>query len=166
MSSPSAPTHRERDTSSAPRNGMELSDWIFTTWVLAGAALVLWIGNQVTHFFLIRQGTHYACATQGLPDSARALGAADQGRIWGESTFFPPTFFCSYPRQDRVQVPVVVDMYPAGPWIFWISLVVLALTAVLGVVLRRRARTRGTDGNATRNDVPPSSGAGTPAAEF
>jgi hypothetical protein len=139
MSTP-AQTHRVPATPTASRTGMELNDWVFVAWTLTAAALLLWLTNQAVHVALTHGGPQYVCATRKMPDSARALGASDLGPIAGESTFFPPTFVCSYPHQDGVQPWIVVDMYPAGPWIFWSALVMLILTTVLAFVLRRRAR--------------------------
>lgn len=119
---------------------MEPSDWRFTNRILAVLALMLWSFNQLGHGLAVRDGPQYVCLSEGPPQSAQALGATDQGHITGEMSFFPPTFSCGYPHQGVGQPPIVVDMYPLGPWLFWISLSVLALTAVFALVLRRRAR--------------------------
>lgn len=119
---------------------MELSDWRFANRIVAMLALLLWSFNQLGHGLAVRDGPHYVCLSEGPPQSAQALGATDQGTITGEMSFFPPTFSCSYPHQGVGQSPIVVDMYPLGAWLFWISLSILALTAVLALVLRHRAR--------------------------
>lgn len=69
-----------------------------------------------------------------------SLRAVDTGYVSGERTFFPPTFVCGYPTQIGGQPSIFVETYPAGPWIFWISLSVLALVAGLALVLRYRAQ--------------------------
>lgn len=119
---------------------MKLSDWRLANRIVAMLALLLWSSNQFGHGLAVRDGPNYVCLSEGPPQSAQALGATDQGSVTGEMSFFPPTFFCGYPHQDVGQPPVVVDMYPLGPWLFWISLSILPLTAVLALVLRRRAR--------------------------
>ncbi|MFE7629563.1 hypothetical protein [Kocuria sp. NPDC057446] len=58
----------------------------------------------------------------------------------GEVASFPPAFSCSHPHQGTGQPPMLVDMYPVGPWLFWISPAVLAVTTVFAVVARRRSR--------------------------
>lgn len=103
-------------------------------------ALLLWSFNQFGHGLAVRDGPQYVCLSEGPPQSVQALGATDQGNITGEMSFFPPTFFCGYPHQGVGQPPILVDMYPLGPWLFWISLSGLALAAVFALVLRRRAR--------------------------
>lgn len=117
MSTPARP-HRGPAASTAPRTGMELSDWAFVAWTLATAALLLRLTDQAAHLGPTREGPLCSCATQRVPDSARALGAGDLGVVPGEETFFPPTFVCCYPHQDRVQPSMTVDIHPAGPWIF------------------------------------------------
>ena len=139
MSTP-APAYRGPDTSIAPRAGMELSDWRFANRIVAMLALLMWGFNQLGHGVAVRDGPQYVCLSEGPSQSAQALGATDQGNITGEMSFLPPTFFCGYPHRDAGQPPVVVDMYPLGQWLFWISLLILALTAVFALVLRRRAR--------------------------
>ncbi|KLU09034.1 hypothetical protein [Kocuria sp. SM24M-10] len=119
---------------------MENSDWVFISWIIAAAACLLGALNQAAHLVAVREGPQYVCAVKGPPDSAQALGAVDMGYISGERTFFPPTFVCGYPDQIGGQPSIFVDMYPAGPWIFWISLAVIVLAAGLALVLQYRAQ--------------------------
>ena len=135
-----APASRASGTSSTSKPVMESSDWIFISWMIAAAAFLLGVLNQAAHLVSIREGPQYVCAMKGPPDSAQALGAVDLGHIAGERTFFPPTFVCGYPDQIGGQPSIFVDMYQAGPWIFWISLLVLALAAGLALVLQYRAQ--------------------------
>lgn len=135
-----APTPRAPGTSSTSKPVMESSDWVFISWIIAAAVFLLWVLNQAAHVVTVREGPQYVCARNGPPDSAQALGAVDMGYISGERTFFPPTFVCGYPAQIGGQPSIFVDMYPAGPWIFWISLSVLALAAGLALVLQYRAQ--------------------------
>ena len=139
MSTP-APASRDPSASSSSKSGMESSDWAFISWVVAAAAFLVWIINQAVHLVTVREGAQYVCAMNGPSDSAQDLGAVDIGIISGERTFLPPTFVCSYPTQIGGQPSIFVDMYPAGPWIFWISLSVLALAAGLALVGQRRAQ--------------------------
>jgi hypothetical protein len=103
-------------------------------------ALLLWSFNHIGHGLAVRDGPQYDCLSEAPPQSAQALGATDQGNITGEVSFFPPAFSCGYPHQGVGQPPIVVDMYPLGPWLFWISLSILTLTAVAAFGLRSRAR--------------------------
>lgn len=135
-----APVSRAPGTSSTPKPGMESSDWVFISWIIAAAAFLVWVLNQATHLVTVREGPNYVCAMNGPPDSAQALGAVDMSYISGERTFFPPTFVCGYPTQIGGQPSIFVDMYPAVPWIFWISLSMLALATGLAAVVQRRAQ--------------------------
>lgn len=135
-----APASRASGTSSTPTPVLESSDWVFISWIIAAAAFLLGALNQAAHLAAVREGPQYVCAIKGPPDSAQALGAVDMGYISGERTFFPPTFVCGYPDQIGGQPSIFVDMYPAGPWIFWISLSVLVLAAGLALVLQYRAQ--------------------------
>ena len=139
MSTP-APASRDPSASSGSKPGMESSDWAFISWIVAAAAFMVWVINQAAHLVTVREGPQYVCARNGPSDSAQALGAVDIGTISGERTFFPPTFVCGYPTQIGGQPSIFVDMYPAGPWIFWISLSVLAIAAGLALVGQRRAQ--------------------------
>ena len=139
MSTP-APASRDPSASSSSKSGMESSDWAFISWIIAAAAFLLGTLNQAAHLASVREGPQYVCARNGPSDSAQALGAVDIGIISGERTFLPPTFVCGYPTQIGGQPSIFVDMYPAGPWIFWISLSVLALAAGLALVGQRRAQ--------------------------
>ena len=139
MSTP-APASRDPSASSGSTPGMESSDWAFISWIAAAAAFFVWIVNQAVHLVTVREGAQYVCAMKGPSDSAQDLGAVDIGIISGERTFLPPTFVCSYPTQIGGQPSIFVDMYPAGPWIFWISPLVLALAAGLALVLQYRAQ--------------------------
>ena len=139
MSTPT-PAYRGTDIDVEPRTGIGIGGWIVVNRVIATVALLFWVGNQLAHGVAVREGPQYVCLSKGPSESAQALGASSLGTASGERTFFPPTFVCGYPNQDGQQPWVYVDMYPAGPWIFWICLSVLALTTVLAVILRRRAR--------------------------
>lgn len=59
----------------------------------------------------------------------------------GDWSFLPPTLQCHYPAPRPGEPPITVDMFPQGAEIFWTSLIAVALTLVVGLVLRRRVTT-------------------------
>ena len=126
---------QESATSIDPRTGRR----IVVSWLVAIAALLLWCFNQVVHVLTTWGGPQYVCVTQ-TPQRAQEMGAVGEGHISAQSTFFPPTFVCGYPDQYGGQPALFVDMYPVGPWIFWLASVVFVLATLLALFLRRRAR--------------------------
>lgn len=138
MSTPT-PVYQGSDLHIAPRADVGIRGWTVVNRIIAAVALLFWVGNQLAHGVAVREGPQYVCLSEGPSESAQALDAGGLGSASGDRTFFPPAFVCGYPHQDGRQPWVHVDMYPVGPWIFWICLSALALTTVLAIVLRRRA---------------------------
>ncbi|GLC63042.1 hypothetical protein PLESTB_001974700 [Pleodorina starrii] len=116
-----------------PRTELE---WGILNQVIATGSLLILGFNYLLFIALIHEGPDYPCISppSGVDNTPDTMGRGD----W---SFLPPTLQCHYPAPRPGEPPITVDMFPQGAEIFWASLIAVALTLVVGLILRRRATT-------------------------
>lgn len=129
---PVSPGPMEQHTP-VPRTGLE---WGVLNQVIAAGSLLILGYNYLLFIALIHEGRNYPCISppSGVDNIPDTMGGGD----W---SFFPPTLQCHYPAPRPGEPPITVDMFPQGAEIFWAGLITVALTLVVGLVLRRRDTT-------------------------